>query len=363
MARIVMTGFPGFLGCELVPRVLRRHPDAIATCIVQERHHAEADQAISVIAADDPSVAERIELIDGDIGEPDLGLGPRLAEIAADTIEVYHLAAVYDLAVGRDLAWRVNVDGTKHVISFCRRCPDLRRHHYISTCYVSGRYAGPFGENDLDKDQHFNNHYEETKHLAEREVRESWGEIPTTIYRPSIVAGDAATGATQKYDGPYFVIRWLLRQPGPVALMPVVGDPNVVRLNVVPRDFVVDAIDHLAARDDNAGRCYQLADPNPMTIAEILTALSERTGKRLMRVPLTLDIAKAAIDHVPGVKRLLGFPAAAVDYFVHPTHYLTPNTERDLAGSGLSAPPFASYLDALIGFVKAHPEITSDAMV
>ena len=69
--------------------------------------------------------------------------------------------------------------------------------------------------------------------------------MPATIYRPSIVVGDSRTGETQKYDGPYFAMQWLLRQKR-VAIMPVVGSPSDTEFNVVPRDFVIDAITWLS---------------------------------------------------------------------------------------------------------------------
>src|SRR5690606_11041620 len=124
-----------------------------------------------------------------------------------------HLAAVYDLEVVRELGMRVNVDGTRHVVAFCQACPDLERLQYVSTCYVSGRWPGIFRETDLIKGQRFNNFYEETKYLAEVIVAEAMQDgMPATIYRPSVVGGASATGATQKYDGPYFILRWLLKQ-------------------------------------------------------------------------------------------------------------------------------------------------------
>src|SRR5207247_6389267 len=135
--------------------------------------------------------------------------------------------AIYDLSVSRDAGMRVNVDGTRHVLDFAERCPSLQRFHYVSTCYVSGRHHGVFGEDDLDVGQRFNNFYEETKFLAEVEVRRRSG-LPVTIYRPSVVVGDSRTGETQKFDGPYFVIQWILRQPR-VAFLPVVGRPSRYR--------------------------------------------------------------------------------------------------------------------------------------
>jgi thioester reductase-like protein len=71
----------------------------------------------------------------------------------------------------------------------------MQNVQYFSTCYVSGRYAGPFSEDDLEVGAPFNNFYEETKHLAEADVRARIAAgLPATIYRPSIVVGDSRTG-------------------------------------------------------------------------------------------------------------------------------------------------------------------------
>jgi nucleoside-diphosphate-sugar epimerase len=300
--------------------------------------------------------------VEGDITRTGLGVAPGILPLD-DISEIFHLAAVYDLSVGRDLAMRVNVDGTRNVLDLAARCASLRRLQYVSTCYVSGRHRGAFLETDLAKGQRFNNFYEETKYLAEVEVQERMAAgLPATIYRPAIVVGDSDSGATQKYDGPYFVIQWLLRQPA-LALMPVVGNPRATRLNVVPRDFVVDAISYLSAWPESVGRVYQLADPAPLDIDEMLSVLGRATERRLLRVPLPLGVAKAAIDYVPGVYPLMRIPSSAIDYFVHPTDYGTENTVHDLAGTGIAVPPFATYADRLAGFVRRHPEIGYAAMV
>src|SRR5262249_44829249 len=150
-----------------------------------------------------------VVLVVGDITAPDLALGGG-APARDDVRAIYHLAAVYDLSVARDLAVKVNVDGTRHVLDWAGACPHLERLHYVSTCYVSGRYAGVFTEEDLEKGQTFNNFYEETKWQAEVLVRgRMQSGLRATIYRPSIVVGDSTTGATQKLDGPYYFLRWL----------------------------------------------------------------------------------------------------------------------------------------------------------
>jgi thioester reductase-like protein len=342
---IFFTGFPGFLGAELLPRLLRRSPDMRARCLVQPKFAALARER----AAGNP----RIEIVEGDITAP--------FEIPTDDIvEIYHLAAIYDLMVKRDFGMRVNVDGTRHVLDFAERCRSLRRFQYISTCYVSGRYDGTFTELDLEKGQTFNNYYEETKYLAEVDVQKRMrGGLPATIYRPSVVVGDSRTGATQKYDGPYFVMQWLLRQPR-LAFLPMAGNPKRHRFNVVPRDFIISAIEHLSALPQSLGRVYQLADPDPLTVDETVNAVAQATGRTVVRIPLTRGIAKFSLDHVPGVYRLMRIPSAAVDYFVHPTLYDTTNAQADLGA--LKIPRFRDYLPQLVDFVRAHPEIGSAAM-
>jgi nucleoside-diphosphate-sugar epimerase len=260
------------------------------------------------------------------------------------------------------VAFRVNVEGTRNVLDALERCPGLTRLHYFSTCYVSGRYAGPFGEDDLEVGAPFNNYYEETKHLAEADVRRRMSAgMPATIYRPSIVVGDSRTGETQKFDGPYFVMQWLLRQPRH-AILPVVGNPSLTRVNVVPRDFIVDAVGYLSGRPVSEGRTYQLADPYPLTVDEMADVLAQATGRKLIKVPLPRKLAKASLARVPGLYRLMRVPPEAVDYFAHPTFYLTDHSRADLAGSGIEPPLSLKYVDQLVEYMRNHPEVSSAAM-
>ena len=195
--------------------------------------------------------------------------------------------------------------------------------------------------------QSFNNHVEETKFLAEVEVRAAVrGGLPATVYRPAIVVGDSRTGVTQKYDGPYYLIRFLLRQPR-FAVMPVVGDPLKTRVTLAPSDAVIAAITFLSGLEVSAGQVYQLADPDPPTVNEMMHLLERASRKRLLRLrfPVGLD-----------------FPAALVDYFNHPTVYSTKRARADLDGSGLEIPTFSSYAERLISFVAENPDIGSEAM-
>ena len=346
MPTLFFTGYPGFLGSELLPRLLRRAPEATAVCLVQPKFAALARERAR-------SLGDRVRIVEGDITTG-------IDVPAADVTEIWHLAAIYDLSVTRENGMRVNVAGTRNMLDFAERCRALQHFHYVSTCYVSGSFPGVFREADLERGQTFNNYYEETKYLAEIDVRKRSG-VPWTIYRPSVIAGDSKTGATQKFDGPYFVMQWLERQPR-IALLPVIGRPSRYRFNVVPRDFMVDAIEHVSSRDDIAGKCYQLADPTPLTVDETINVIARATGRKVLRIPLTKALAKFAIERVPGVYRLMRIPSPAVDYFVHPTTYDTTNADAALLNSGISVPRLADYAANLVAFARAHPEIGSAAM-
>ena len=362
MSIVFFTGFPGFLGSELLPRVLERSPEHRAVCLIQSKFIAQARSRLVDIEKTYPHFHGRIELVVGDITAPNLGLED-ISRITRETSEIFHLAAVYDLSVRRDVASQVNVLGTRNILDFAEESSRLRRVHYVSTCYVSGRCAGEFSEDDLEKGQSFNNFYEETKYLAEVEVRSRMrGGLPATIYRPALVVGDSRTGVTQKYDGPYFMIRWLLRQPF-VAVLPVVGKPSATRVNLVPRDYVVDAVAYLSGLDASAGKAYHLADPDPLTVSELIDVIGHATRRKIVRIPLPLAAAKFLINRVPGIYWLMQIPSPVIDYFVHPTLYTCASTLADLEGSGLKVPPLPSYVDRLVDFMRCHPDIGSSSMV
>ena len=363
MTALLMTGFPGFLGSALLPRLLARREGVRAICLVQSQHLPTAQRRVREIEAAHPHTLHRVQLIVGDITAPDLGIHQTARDGLEEVNEVWHLAAIYDLAVAAAIARRVNVDGTARILEFCQSRPQFSRLQYVSTCYVSGRYEGEFTEDALDVGQTFLNHYESTKFEAETLVRGAMADgLPATVYRPGIVVGDSRTGETQKYDGPYFLAAFMQRQL-PVAVVPALGNINRVKVSLVPRDFVIEAMDHLSVLDKSIGRTFALTDPNPPTVRELVDFFASHLGKTVIWVPLPLGITHAAVGSVPGLERLLGLPAEALDYFASPTTYSTVNTMAVLAGTGLECPPFTSYADRLLDFMVDHPEIGSAAMV
>ncbi|MFC4249681.1 SDR family oxidoreductase [Natribaculum luteum] len=352
---ILLTGFPGFLGSALLERLLARGDGPVA-CLVQPTYRELAERRAAEIAGPDD---DRIRLYEGDITEPNLGLDG-LADLES-VRELYHLAAVYDLAVDPAVGEAVNVRGTEHVLDVAADLA-VERFQYVSTCYVSGRYDGVFTEDHLREGQSFNNAYEETKYRAEVAVQERMADgLPATIYRPAIVVGDSETGETDKYDGPYYLLRLLLAQPSRLALSVTLPGSSDAELNVVPRDFVVDAIAYLSGLESSAGEVYQLCDPAPLSVPRFVDALAEAGDRRTLSVPTPKPLARAATERLAD----RGLPAepATIDYLDHPTRYACPNTQRALAGSGLECPPFESYVDRLVAFVREHPEVGDAAMV
>lgn len=363
MTALFVTGFPGFIGSALLPRLLAHRPDVEAVCLVQRRYRGLALDRAAALERADAALRGRIRLVEGDVTRPALGLQPsHRARLQRETTEIVHLAAVYDPTVAREVAMRVNVGGTRAVLDFAHGCPDLTRFQHVSTFAVGGHYVGCFTEDDLEKGQEFRNPYVETKYLAEVDVRRAMAEgLPATVYRPGMVVGDSDTGATQKLDGPYFLIRWLLRQPKGLAVVPVVGDPGRTRPNIVPRDFVVAAIAHLSRLEASRGVTYQLVDPEPPTLDELIDRLAEATGRRVLRPSVPLGLIQRAL-RLPGARTLVGIPAEAMDYFDHPTFFTCSHTLRDLAGTGVACPPFATYAARLVDFVERHPEVGAGPM-
>src|SRR5215211_5696420 len=200
MALALLTGFPGFIGKRLAAKLLADRPDLRIAALVEPRMMDAAQEAAAG--------TEGMELVAGDIAQRRLGLDDATYDrLTSEVSHVFHLAAIYNLAVPLAVATRVNVGGTGNVLELCTAADGLERLAYVSTAYVAGTRTGVVYEHELVMGQRFKNHYESTKFQAEVWVRERMRQIPTTILRPAIVVGDSRTGETDKFDGPYYILR------------------------------------------------------------------------------------------------------------------------------------------------------------
>jgi thioester reductase-like protein len=357
---VLFTGFPGFIGARLIPRLLELEPGTTFHCLVQEKFLSAADASVASLAKEHPGTTGRVHLVVGDITSPGLGLAASKAKALTKNLAgCFHLAAVYDLAVARDVGMRINVEGTKNVLELLTGASSFERLDYVSTAYVSGTAVGTYRETDLDVGQRFKNFYEETKFLAEVAVKESG--LPAAIYRPGIVVGSSKTGETAKFDGPYFSLNAMGVLPSPGVFIKVgTGDAPV---NLVPVDFVLEAIARLSTWNGAVGKTYHLTDPRPSTAFEIEELFAKALGKTFVYVPVPHLVAKLLFLPKP-VQKSFGMPVQSLDYFDHPVSYDATQATKDLARFGVTCPPFADYVQKLVAFWRTKKDvITRGAMI
>jgi thioester reductase-like protein len=315
------------------------------------RAHEEIDRIASLTGR---SVGD-FRFVEGDISEPNLALNASdLRLVQEETTRVFHLAAVYDLAVPEDVAMRVNVGGTRNVVALARSLPRLKQFHHVSTCYVAGKREGVILESELRHEAGYRNYYEESKYLSELEVDSAKADLPVTIYRPSVVCGDSQTGETGKYDGVYFLIHYLLKWP---SLLSTINIGNhKVSLNLVPVDFVVDAMAALAFDERAIGKTLQLADPSPLTTNQLFNTIARSIGGHKSTITAPAKWVRFFLM-LPPSPRITGLPHHAVPYFFVRQLYDTSQAGKLLATHGIQCPPFESYVDRIVDFAHKHPVI------
>ncbi|MFO0600054.1 MAG: SDR family oxidoreductase [Myxococcaceae bacterium] len=338
-----VTGYPGFIGKRLVRYLAEENPDAQITLLVQPRFVEEAERYLAQIRT-----GAKLSVLSGDIVDMHLGLaGPEYQRLVDETTHLFHLAAISYLGMSRDIARKVNVEGTRGVLELARECRRLQRMVHFSTTYVSGDRVGVIAEDELEQGQSFRNAYEETKYEAERLVQRARAHVPITIIRPSTVVGDSSTGEIDRFEGPYYLGMLLVMSPL-VLPLPLPGN-GVAPLNVVPVDFVVKATWALAKNPAAAGKTVHLVDPNPMSARRVYELIAERSNKKLPRFTLSARATDLFL-RLPGVEKLARPQRAAINYVNHLALYNCHTALELLDGTGVRCPPLSTYLDKLIDF-------------
>ena len=351
---IFLTGFPGFIAARLVKRLAK--DGARFLLLVQPEFVRRAAEEVARIASETNTPASSFRILEGDITRADLGLcAADLNIVRSEATVLFHLAAIYDLTVRPEIASLVNVEGTRNVNDFAlKTMTKLRRYHYVSTCYVAGLRKGVILETELQHNAGFRNYYEESKHLAEIEVEEMKSRLPITIHRPSVVCGDSRTGETAKYDGIYYLIHYVRMQPRLLSLFNI-GNTGV-RLNLVPVDFVVEAMTALTIDDNAVGATVQLADPAPLTTKELFDTISKTIARRSSRITIPASLVFKSLM-LPFSPKITGLPRSAVPYFFLEQTYDSSRAFELLESHGVRCPAFPSYVDKLVSFVADHPKL------
>jgi thioester reductase-like protein len=348
---VFITGFPGFIAGRLLERLARERGSFLL--LVQSSLLTRARADLERIAHQIGIPLSNFRILEGDIAQPNLGMShDDLAVASSEATVLFHLAAIYDLAVARDVALRVNVAGTRNFNEFAQSLPNLRHYHYISTCYVAGKRNGRILETELEHAAGFRNYYEESKYLAEVEVEALKSSLPITIHRPAVVCGDSKTGETAKYDGIYYLIHYLRKWPSVLKLFNI-GNREVT-LNLVPVDFVVDGISALARDPRAIGKTIQLADPDPLTTHELFDTIARCLKGSSSRITVPASIVQFSLM-LPPSPRITDLPHHAVPYFFLNQTYDTMQARALLDPHNLRCPPFSSYADTIVDYAVSHP--------
>ena len=355
-----VTGATGFIGRHLLEHLLARKGDV--HCLVRKGSQKKFEDLRARFGAD----GKRLFPVIGDLTKPMLGLSPAQRKaLAGKAKHFFHLAAIYDLAADADSQIAANVEGTRHALELAAALK-AGCFHYASSIAVAGLYAGVFREDMFAEAENLDHPYFRTKHDAEALVREA--KIRHRIYRPAIVLGSSRTGEIDKIDGPYYFFRTLkkLREALP-AWMPTIGLEGG-RVNMVPVDFVVAAMDHIAHKPGLDGGCFHLTDPAPRRIGEVLNifARAGHAPQMTMRIDARMfgfipPMIKQALAGLPPVKRFtgavlrdLGIPAAAMRMINYPTRFDCRETERALKGTKIGVPDLNDYAWKLWDYWERH---------
>ncbi len=357
-----VTGATGFIGKRLVKKLLERK-GAVVHFLIRK----ESESKVAALREFWGVSAARVVPVFGDLTAKKLGVsGDDARKLKGQIDHFYHLAAVYDLGADEESQIAVNIEGTRNTVEFAKAI-DAGHLHHVSSIAAAGLYEGVFREDMFDEAENYDHPYFMTKHESEKIVRKEC-KVPWSVYRPAMVVGDSATGEMDKVDGPYYFFKLIqrMRQLLP-PWMPAVGLEGG-RINIVPVDFVVDALDVISHKPDIARRCFHLVDPVGYRVGDVLDIFS-----RAAHAPkMNLFINAALLGFIPrGVKKSLmalapvrrirnavmkdlGLPEDMLTFVNYPTRFDCRDTLAALKGSGVECPNLKDYAWRLWDYWERH---------
>ncbi|MEP6943965.1 MAG: SDR family oxidoreductase, partial [Betaproteobacteria bacterium] len=356
-----VTGATGFIGRFLVENLLKRGDPVYA--LVRKGSQKKLEQLRETLGVDE----KRLIGVQGDLDKPRLGVSDAdLKTLKGKADHFFHLAAVYDLKASAEAQERGNIDGTRHALELADAVKAGCFHH-VSSIAAAGLYDGVFREDMFEEAEDLDHPYFKTKHLSEGIVREEC-KRPWRIYRPGFVVGHSKTGYIDKIDGPYYFFKLLQRMREILPpWVPTIGIEGG-RINIVPVDFVADALDHIAHKKGLDGKCFHLTDPAPHRIGEALNifAKAAHAPQMTMRVNARMfGFIPAPILYGLGslapVKRMLravlkdlGIPQDVFSFINWPTRYDNREATKALKGSGISVPELTAYAPQIWDYWERH---------
>lgn len=358
-----VTGATGFIGKRLVKALLARR-GATVHFLLRRESEAKVPELLAYWGVG----KNRALPVFGDLTAKRLGVSADDIKALKGQIDhLYHLAAVYDLQADEDTQVAVNIEGTRAMVEFAKAI-DAGHVHHVSSIAAAGLYEGVFREDMFDEAEGLDHPYFMTKHESEKVVRTEC-KLPWTVYRPAMVVGDSTTGEMDKIDGPYYFFKLIqrMRQLLP-PWMPSVGLEGG-RVNIVPVDFVVAAIDHISHKSGAAsGRCYHLVDPMGYRIGDVLDIFSKAAHAPKMNIFINAALlgfiprsVKKGLMALAPVRRIraavmkdLGLPEDMLTFINYPTRFDRRELDLALKGSGIECPNLKDYAWRLWDYWERH---------
>ncbi len=372
-----VTGASGFIGKRLVRKILEREGTVVYTLSRAAGVKGEKQRAaLMAYWGQEPDAAHpRVIAVAGDLTQPELGISAAdRKKLAGKVRHFFHLAAIYDLKASAEEQHAVNNEGTRNAVNFANAIRAGCFHH-VSSIAAAGLYEGVWREDMFDEAENLEHPYFATKHASEGIVRKECA-VPWRVYRPGMVVGDSRTGEMDKIDGPYYFFKLIqkLRKLLP-PWMPTIGIEGG-RINIVPVDFVVNAMDHIAHLDKGDGHAFHLTDPNPYRVGEVLNIFAQaaHAPRMEMRINAALfgfiprGVKKSIMSLTPArrmrhaIMKDLGLPEEMLQFVNYPTRFDSRHTEKALKGSGIACPDLKSYAAVLWDYWERHldPDLMID---
>ena len=293
---VFVSGATGFLGTEVVSRLLAETEADIYVLVRAESEEAACHRLRNAWYHEPclcSQIGERVKPAAGDFTLPQLGMTADLQRTIREQVtRVFHCGAEIGFQEDEEKLKATNCKGTENMVAFAKEIANLKSFIHLSTAYVAGQKAGLIAEGDPPA-THFSSLYEKSKAEAEYIVMTSG--LPYAICRPGMIVGDSRTGWAKNFNTIYYVLKLIL-----LGKLPAIPTSSDTRLNLVPADYVADAVVKIGLSGDAEGKTYHLTSPTNLqpTAGELLEHV-----RKWAQENLNTEIPRPAFVPLRGLKR------------------------------------------------------------